>query len=217
MGGFASIGESDSGTSRYSLPVGSPNTPGIWVLALSPLLYYAMAAIAITMSGATQSVMGLSISVVALIVDVVAVTRDHAVLKQRRLPAASPFWLLLSIYGYFIARRVVLKRGGVVHNAPSNVLVLAIFVGGIPLGIITATTLQERSSLAAVQSLETEIQRQLNDETDLVWTADCPDETDVSTAGVVMDCTASNSDGATVAFTATTTAAYTFEITVPAE
>ncbi|MEP6482628.1 MAG: hypothetical protein ABJA94_11555, partial [Rhodoglobus sp.] len=124
---------------------GSPNTPGIWALALLPLainvavvgLYFtgililpSRPTIQTLQSQPTQQMQALySLGLVAaeFLIMILLVAADRSALKSRNIRPASGWWLLLlAPLVYFIARRMVLKRQGIVSNAPGNVYVLGL-------------------------------------------------------------------------------------------
>ncbi len=112
----------------------SPNTVAIWLLAAGyvPLVVTSSLLsqlLAITVS--REASFAPPVITLALVWGLVI--WDHLTLKHRGLPAASWAWFFLTIFGYLIARRVVLKGGGVIHNGPSNLL------GGMILLLIVLT------------------------------------------------------------------------------
>lgn len=114
---------------------GSPNTVAIWLLAAGyvPLALasnFVSQVLAITATRAAS----FAPTAIALALAWGLVIWDHLTLKNRGLPAASWAWFFLTIFGYLIARRVALKKGGIIHNAPSNVL------GGMLLLLIVLST-----------------------------------------------------------------------------
>lgn len=117
--------------------LGSPNTPAIWVLALLPALqlplqlvslFVALPAQTADPQSTASAIVTLVVAAVAIGIVVRLVISDATSLRQRNLPAASPWWvLLIPPLAYFIARRAALKRAGVISNAPGNVYVLSLF------------------------------------------------------------------------------------------
>jgi hypothetical protein len=108
-------------TSRV-IQYGSPNTGWIWVVAL--ILVISLTAQGIgNLTGISSTRLGAgAISLGVIVLLVIAVLRDRAVLADRNLPRASGWWLLLfPPIAYLIARRIVLRRVGVIANAPGNV------------------------------------------------------------------------------------------------
>ncbi len=120
------------------IPAGSPNTPAIWILALLPLMVIPLQVVGL-FTGLTSTTVGsLFLGLAVIVVMVGLVIGDSATLRQRHLPAASPWWvLLIAPLAYFIARRVALKKAGVISNAPGNVYVLS-FLGAPALLFVVA-------------------------------------------------------------------------------
>lgn len=106
---------------------GSPNTPAIWFLALLPLII-----IPVQLAGYYSGVTATQVGAASLLLGVIAVVfglaiGDSVTLRRRNLAAASAAWMLLvPPLAYFIARRVKLKKAGVISTAPGNVYVLSL-------------------------------------------------------------------------------------------
>lgn len=136
--------------------VGSPQTPGIWLLAAMPLITFGLAVVLSTFAGVLQVTTGASLSVPNIVFSVASVVAswifaglDIKALGERGYRPPKIWWmLLLPPLAYFIARGKVVRREGQRAWPPellyflSIIVVLAIFVlsvavvismlGGIP-------------------------------------------------------------------------------------
>ena len=180
----------------YSAPTGSPNTVPIWLIATYPLPLLAITLLVgrlpydqlVTGSGLT--------SLGFLVLFVLSVVWDFLTLRQRGLPAASPAWMLLGPIGYLIARRIVLGRGGVRHNSPSNAFVI-VLIGSVALFMFASFQLG-RSPGLAVNELETELEKELLNQSSEVWQVTCPPDAAITVVGTEFTCTATNPAGVSV-------------------
>jgi Protein of unknown function (DUF2510) len=177
---------------------GSPNTPAIWLMACSPVIFLVLelilfAAVPSLLNGPTWV-----ISIGALVLLFIAATWDHATLKNRGLPAASFFWMFLTILGYFIARRVTLKRVGVRSNAPGNVLVLLAIGLAVGEALFISSVVGGSRDIHAIQTLETQIAQELKTETSRDWTVVCPADAPASTVNATFTCKATETANGTV-------------------
>ncbi len=137
--------------SQYSGPYGtqvrpqdiSPNTVPVWLLAVYPAIAFVVALVRAALPEGASTALTFPLLIVAAAFLFGMVFWDHYELTRRGLAAASPAWGLLGVIGYLIARRVVLKRSGVIHDAPGNVfggLVLLYIVAAIALALVVAAT-----------------------------------------------------------------------------
>ncbi len=124
---------------------GSPNTGWIWVVSLILVINLAAQQIG-ALTGISSTRFGaLALALGVITVLIVAALRDRAVLAQRNLPRASGWWLLLlPPIAYLIARRRVLRRVGIIANAPGNVYVATWLVFVILAGAAFAIFAQQR-------------------------------------------------------------------------
>lgn len=141
---------------------------------------------------------------------------DHAVLVSRGLKAASSWWILLAPpIGYLVARRVVLKRQGIRANAPSNVYVLTAVAVGL-IGFFALTPLADvQKDHASLRLLELQSSSELQRQTSVAWTTTCPDGAPASVVGSTFDCTAADTTGRSVRFTAHVVLPRQFSIDAP--
>jgi len=127
---------------------GSPNTGWIWVIAFSIVINIALQ-IAAVAPGIFPSQTGL-VMALGVFVGLMAIAgvRDRAVLRQRNLPGASPWWLLLSPIAFLIVRWVVLRQIGVNAHGPGIVyglnVVLTVGLGVLAAILIPVFLLQQR-------------------------------------------------------------------------
>jgi hypothetical protein len=130
-------------TSRV-IQYGSPNTGWIWVVAFILVISLTAQGIGnLTGISATRFGAG-AISLGVTVLLVVAVLRDRAVLANRNLPRASGWWLLLfPPIAYLIARRIALRRVGVISNAPGNVYVVTWLLLVLLIGAGVAVLMQQ--------------------------------------------------------------------------
>jgi len=98
----------------------SGHTVPIWLLAFYPLIAAGVEVYLRLI--ATPDLASVLVLAFTLVFMVFTAAWDHGTLRSRGLPAPSVFWLLLTVFAYFIARRIVLGRVGVKANAPGNVL-----------------------------------------------------------------------------------------------
>jgi hypothetical protein len=125
---------------------GSPNTGWIWIIAFSILINIGLTVAGIA-SGIYKSGPGALLpSVIAIGLFAIAGVRDRAVLRDRNLPGASPWWLLLSPLVFLIVRWVTLRKLGVNAAGPGIVYGLSfgvLFTLGIVAAIFIPVFLQQ--------------------------------------------------------------------------
>ncbi len=142
MGGFDNF----TGQQRPSVSArtASANTTPIWLIAFFPLISVVAQLVGAAVLPATdQRTVSAAVQGVCALFLIAMVIWDGVQLRGRHLPAASAFWLLLTIIAYLIARRVVLKRAGVISNGPGNVFagfyiafILLAIAAGVVVGIL---------------------------------------------------------------------------------
>jgi hypothetical protein len=194
----------------------SADTRPIWLMAT-------VVAAVVGCRGAVSSLRFDSTLVVTLLVSLAILAAlitlafwDHSVLASRRLKAASGWWiLLLPPIGYLIARRVVLKRQGIRANAPSNVYVLtAVAVWVLTFFALTPLADAQRDD-ASLRLLEQQSSTELLRQTSVAWTTTCPDEAPASVVGSTFECTAADTTGRSVRFTAHVVRPHEFSVDAP--
>ena len=126
---------------------GSPNTGWIWIIAFSILINIGLQIVGVA-TGISKTGAGALIPLVILIgIMGLAGVRDRAVLNDRNLPGASPWWLLLSPIVFLIVRWVKLRQLGVNAAAPGivyGVTIGLLFAVGIAAAIFIPVYLQQR-------------------------------------------------------------------------
>ncbi|MCU1414271.1 MAG: hypothetical protein JWN80_1611 [Microbacteriaceae bacterium] len=190
----------------------STSTRAIWIMALYPFFSYALtwAVIAIT-NTPNPTLLGV-ISLTTLVLEVATAFRDHSVLQSRGLRAASAWWILLSPIAYLIARRIRLKKLGIIANAPGNVYALSL-VAGVALAFVVAPPIIARSAdTASIASLQTQAALDLEHQTSTGWTVTCPQDAPVETVAAVFTCHATDTTGHAVDIQATVVFARQFTI-----
>lgn len=191
---------------------GSPNTPGIWMIAFYPLFALPLRLLPGTGMLLPDLVLILVILGLALAYSVIGVVWDHLALRSRNLPAASPFWLFLTLVGYLVARRVALRRGGIRHHAPSNVFVLLLILNGVIYGYYTFTFGNPQQDSYARTTVENYITTELESADSADWQTTCPPDARFSVPGSQMQCTSLASDGRALTFIATLGQGHTFTV-----
>lgn len=220
-GGYQPMGNWSPGPSAReqlpSRPTGSPNTLPIWLFAFYPVGAFGAQLALLQMTGtalttatttATSSA-ALSISSFGLVYVVGLTIWDHFTLKSRGLPAANPFWLLLTIFGYFIRRWYVLRRVGVGSAAPGNVFVLVLIASS---AAFTFLSMSSRDA-NAIEGLEMQTEKSLLDETSQVWTVECPDDVKGSVVGTEFTCSLTSDTGESHSMRVEVVGPWRFEIT----
>ena len=184
--------------SHSRLP-GSPNTGAIWAIAFYPLVLV-LAQLAISgLPYVAYLIAALALSVAQFVFLIGAVIRDWVVLRRRNLPAASPLWILLTILGYLIARRVVLRRVGVRHSAPGNVFVLSLIASVVITVTLVSSQLARPQTELAIETLERQTEQVILDQTSQTWTVACPDDAKVTVTGTQFTCAATQAGGGATA------------------
>ena len=125
----SSQSQSFSQAGHWQVELGSPNTVPVWLLALYAALAVVVALLRLLLPLDVSRSLTVPIFLAVSIFYIGMAFWDHAELKRRGHDAASPAWVFLSVIAYLIARRVVLKRGGIIHNAPGNVFAGLILIG----------------------------------------------------------------------------------------
>jgi hypothetical protein len=200
--------------SRSSANYGSPNTIGIWFIAVSPALYLGTqyAAFASTTIPGTNSPVLLGLYVVSLVLIILAVVWDSSELRRRNLPAPSVAWMFLSIIAYLIARRIVLKKVGVRHSAPGNVYALVLVASVVSFVFGISSLAEAGAQTQAISSLEKSLEQAVNKASPGAWHATCPADAPVATTGSSFQCQVASASGAPVSITVHVDAPYRFSI-----
>lgn len=190
--------------SQWRSEVGSPNTVGVWIVAVYPLAY-ALAVLASAIYAPSFQSVQLPITLVGIVTILVAGMFDHVALTARGLSAPSVAWLLLTGIGYQIARRFALKRDGVRHDSPLWVLLACgvlsgvILTGGVsqalgvsPLSLSLPGAVTDRD---AIRTLESTLETSLEETTTSTWLVSCPETQDISVDGTRFACNGTNAAG----------------------
>jgi len=207
-GGYTAMGSYSAGAgSHWQQDVSSPNTVGVWLVATYPLIYAGlMVATSTLFSAGTVAYFRLGLaSGMAIAITLGAVVSDHAVLRNRGLPAPSRAWILLTGIAYLIARRFALKRSGITHNAPgliflaSTVLAGAIITYAVPTAFGTSPgglpVSGAVSDSQAILNLQPQLKEYLETQSPNTWTITCPEDQDISVEGTVFTCSGTSSVG----------------------
>ena len=202
MSGYQSGGAASGG--RWQQEVGSPNTVGVWIVAVYPLTY-ALALLAAAIYAPSFQSFQLPISVTALVTTLLAAVFDHLALRARGISAPSIAWLLLTGIGYQIARRQALKRDGIRHDSPlwaflaSAVLATWILSGAVPSALgVSPFSLSLPGAVTdrdAIRTLETTLETSLDEQTTSTWLVSCPETQDISVDGTRFACNGTNAAG----------------------
>lgn len=141
---------------------------------------------------------------------------DSSVLRSRGLDSASPWWILLfTPIAYLIARGMALKKLGIRANAAGNLYVLTFFaVAALTLFALTPLADAQKDD-ASLRLLELQSSTELQRQTSVAWTTNCPNEGRASIVGSTFDCTAADTTGRSVRFTAHVVQPRQFSVDAP--
>jgi hypothetical protein len=205
VGGYA---EWDARTNQQFRPA-SASTPGVWIVALAPLAFLILVAVAFLVekpaSGSSPliTVLGLAQFITVVV---------GAMLDQRQLEklgyqrTTSPWWAVLSPLVWIIIRTVRVRRESGKGVAPLVVHILNSFVITVPVILaIAIPVFLAQQGTAYARSIESSLQAQ-SDSKQLGLTFDCPDTLPSISAGSTFDCIATNSSGKHATFHLTFTA-----------
>jgi hypothetical protein len=183
--------------------ISDANTLPVWLMAsvVAVLVGAQSAAIVLLSTILPFLVPVIPIGIVAILIGLAR--WDRSALQSRGLSGASAWWILLfPPIGYFIARRITLKKLGIRANAPGNVYVLTVFAAALLISLALAPVTNARLDAASLRALEQQASGELKRETSIPWTVSCPDAAPVSTVGSSFDCAGTDGSGRSVRFTA---------------
>lgn len=123
--------------SRRGIRSESPNTPAIWVLAVLPVPSLAFVGVSLLFARDGNMVGAVGTQVVAVLTYLALIVWDRLALARQKLLAPSLWWQLIPIpLFFFLIRRIVLRRQGIISHAPGNVYAI-VLVGTTLLAAVT--------------------------------------------------------------------------------
>lgn len=137
--------------SRRGIRDESPNTPAIWVIAVLPIPSLIFVGVSLLFAREGDLVGAVLVQVGGLLIYLALIVWERIALARRKLLAPSLWWQLIPIpLLYFMIRRIVLRRQGVISHAPGNLYAIML-VGSIALATATLVpplALQARELMA---------------------------------------------------------------------
>lgn len=160
---YSSMNPSGNGAKLYDLrhewgDVGSPQTPGIWLLAAMPLMTLGFALALSTLFGVVQGTTGATLSMPNIVFSVASVVAswvfaglDIKALGERGYRAPKIWWmLLLPPLAYFIARGKAVRREGQRAWPPELLYFLSVLAGFL---IVAAAVVMLLSVMGGIPGL----------------------------------------------------------------
>lgn len=144
--------------SRRGIRNESPNTPAIWVIAVLPIPSLVFVGVSLLLARDGNLVVAVLVQVLGMLTYLALIVWERIALARQNLLAPSLWWQLIPIpLIYFLIRRIVLRRQGIISHAPGNLYAIML-VGSV---LLSAATLvpplaQEGRELMA-QGLEERI------------------------------------------------------------
>lgn len=186
--------------SRRGIRTESPNTFAIWALAFLPIiaLGYTAATVLVWREGSIWA--AIVVQLTGLLVYLTFVVWDKVALARQRLLAPSLWWQLIPIpLLYFLLRRIILKKQGVISHAPGNVFVI-VLVGSVVLAATTVTPLVRQAARdLAVQQFEASVSADFASVGTDDVTIECPVDAPLTSVGARFACAARLTDGTSFA------------------
>lgn len=211
-----SIDEWPPRTATMQLGTPSAHTWPIWLMASVTAAAVGARAGFTVLPSTNSPIVTLAVSLGLLVVLVGLAFWDSSVLRSRGLASASPWWiLLLTPLVYLIARGKALKKLGIRANAAGNVYVLTVLVMAALTFFALTPLADAQKDDASLRLLELQSSTELQRQTSVAWTTTCPDEAPASVVGSTFDCTAADTTGRSVRFTAHVVKPRQFSIGAP--